>query len=53
MTDAVPDQAKGNPQKVNPTILAGQIVRRHLPYGSYPDWYDLRARGLGRQAGAC
>ncbi|MFD7476865.1 SgcJ/EcaC family oxidoreductase [Streptomyces sp. NPDC059837] len=43
LTEAVLSQAKVKPQKASPMTFAGQLLRRHLPYGAYPDWYDLLA----------
>ncbi|MFI9761409.1 nuclear transport factor 2 family protein [Streptomyces sp. NPDC051963] len=42
-TDAVVNQAIAKPQKASPTTFVGQSLRRHLPYGAYPDWHDLLA----------
>ncbi|MER5536713.1 SgcJ/EcaC family oxidoreductase [Streptomyces mirabilis] len=42
-SDAIITQAKTKPHKVSPTTFMGDMLRRHLPYGAYPSWYDLIA----------
>ncbi|MEV5510627.1 HD domain-containing protein [Streptomyces orinoci] len=41
MTDLIARQALANPAKAGPLSFPGQILRRHLPQGALPDWYDL------------
>ncbi|MFH7595563.1 HD domain-containing protein [Streptomyces racemochromogenes] len=43
LTDAIVAQALDNPRKAGPLSFPGQLVRRHLPQGALPDWYDLIA----------
>ncbi|ADI04517.1 hypothetical protein SBI_01396 [Streptomyces bingchenggensis BCW-1] len=40
-SDAIITQAKTKPHKASPTTFIGDLLRRHLPYGAYPSWYDL------------
>ncbi|MFJ3307450.1 SgcJ/EcaC family oxidoreductase [Streptomyces sp. NPDC086549] len=48
LTEAVLNQVKAKPQKAGPITFPGQLLRRHLPYGAYPDWYDrLASAGWG------
>ncbi|MFI9307357.1 HD domain-containing protein [Streptomyces triculaminicus] len=50
MTDMIVHQALANPAKAGPLGFPGQLLRRHLPPGTMPDWYDLIARsGWGDQ----
>ncbi|WP_149183631.1 nuclear transport factor 2 family protein [Streptomyces sp. TRM49041] len=41
MTDLIVEQALANPLKAGPLSFPGQLLRRHLPSGSLPDWYDI------------
>ncbi|MFI9724260.1 HD domain-containing protein [Streptomyces sp. NPDC052396] len=43
MTDLIARQALANPAKAGPLGFPGQVLRRHLPHGALPDWYDLIA----------
>jgi hypothetical protein len=43
LTDAILAQATDKPHKANPLTFAGTLLHRHLPFGAYPDWYDLLA----------
>ncbi|MFJ2821975.1 HD domain-containing protein [Streptomyces toxytricini] len=43
MTDLIARQALANPAKAGPLSFPGQLLRRHLPPGALPDWYDLIA----------
>ncbi|MEU1075927.1 MULTISPECIES: HD domain-containing protein [unclassified Streptomyces] len=45
MTDLIVAQALSNPSKAGPLSFPGQLVRRHLPDGTLPDWYDIIAQG--------
>jgi uncharacterized protein (TIGR02246 family) len=47
LNDAIVTQAKAKPRKAIPMTFPGEVLRRHLPYGAYPDWYDLLAAGWG------
>ncbi|ANZ13825.1 HD domain-containing protein [Streptomyces noursei] len=50
MTDVIVGQALANPTKAGPLSFPGQLLRRHLPPGTLPDWYDLIAQaGWGDQ----
>ncbi|MFD3309565.1 nuclear transport factor 2 family protein [Streptomyces sp. NPDC058656] len=40
-SDLIITQGVAKPQKASPTTFIGDLVRRHLPYGAYPTWYDL------------
>lgn len=44
MTDLVVRQALADPAKAGPLSFPGQLLRRHLPPGTLPDWYDLIAQ---------
>ncbi|MFE3373447.1 HD domain-containing protein [Streptomyces sp. NPDC059173] len=58
ITDAIVTQALENPAKAGPLSFPGQVLRRHLPEGTLPDWHDLIAhsawgdRPVGNAAGA-
>jgi len=41
LTEAIVAQGLRAPGKAGPLSFAGQLVRRHLPAGTFPDWYDL------------
>ncbi|MFF2196589.1 HD domain-containing protein [Streptomyces sp. NPDC058157] len=41
LTDVIVRQALDNPAKAGPFGFPGQLLRRHLPAGTLPDWYDL------------
>ncbi|MEU8434722.1 HD domain-containing protein [Streptomyces sp. NPDC029216] len=41
MTDVIVRQALDDPAKAGPLSFPGQLLRRHLPAGTLPDWYDL------------
>jgi uncharacterized protein (TIGR02246 family) len=43
LSDAILAQAKAKPQKASPMTFPGELLRRHLPYGAFPAWYDLLA----------
>jgi uncharacterized protein (TIGR02246 family) len=43
LSDAILAQAKAKPQKASPMTFPGELLRRHLPYGAHPAWYDLLA----------
>jgi hypothetical protein len=43
LSDAVLAQAKDKLQKAEPLTFPGELLRHHLPYGTYPGWYDLLA----------
>ncbi|MFJ9793956.1 HD domain-containing protein [Streptomyces globosus] len=43
MTNLITRQALANPAKAGPLSFPGQLLRRHLPPGALPDWYDLIA----------
>ncbi|MFF5537193.1 nuclear transport factor 2 family protein [Streptomyces cinerochromogenes] len=43
LSDALITQAKAKPHKASPLTFPGELLRRHLPYGAQPDWYDLLA----------
>ncbi|MFK0112297.1 SgcJ/EcaC family oxidoreductase [Streptomyces sp. NPDC091217] len=43
LSDAILTQARTKPQKASPMTFPGDLLRRHLPYGAYPGWYDLLA----------
>ena len=43
LTDAIVAQGLRAPGKASPLNFAGQLVRRHLPADTFPDWYDLIA----------
>ncbi|MFJ3308419.1 SgcJ/EcaC family oxidoreductase [Streptomyces sp. NPDC086549] len=40
-SDLIITQAVAKPHKASPTNFIGDLLRRHLPYGAYPNWYDL------------
>ncbi|MER6377036.1 damage-inducible protein [Streptomyces mirabilis] len=44
LSDAILAQATAKPQKASPLSFPGELLRRHLPYGAYPSWYDLLAQ---------
>ncbi|MEU5163253.1 HD domain-containing protein [Streptomyces sp. NPDC020875] len=44
LTGAIVDRCLENPRTAVPLSFPGQLVRRHLPPGALPDWYDLIAR---------
>ncbi|GAA2246558.1 hypothetical protein GCM10010232_37220 [Streptomyces amakusaensis] len=46
LTDAIVAQALDNPLKGSPLSFPGELLRRHLPPGTMPDWYDLIGRGV-------
>ncbi|MCF3182698.1 HD domain-containing protein [Streptomyces polychromogenes] len=41
ITDVIVRQVLDNPAKAGPLSFPGQLLRRHLPAGTLPDWYDL------------
>jgi uncharacterized protein (TIGR02246 family) len=43
LSDAVLAQAKDKLQKAEPLTFPGELLRHHLPYGTYPGWFDLLA----------
>ncbi|WP_284573941.1 HD domain-containing protein [Streptomyces sp. 2P-4] len=43
ITGLITRQALANPAKAGPLSFPGQLLRRHLPPGALPDWYDLIA----------
>ncbi|XUL93951.1 SgcJ/EcaC family oxidoreductase [Streptomyces galilaeus] len=43
LSDAILTQAKAKPHKASPLTFPGDLLRRHLPHGAYPGWYDLLA----------
>ncbi|MFF7189777.1 SgcJ/EcaC family oxidoreductase [Streptomyces sp. NPDC008222] len=43
LSDAILTQAEAKPQKAPPLTFPGELLRRHLPYGAHPAWYDLLA----------
>ncbi|MFJ7255171.1 DUF4440 domain-containing protein [Streptomyces sp. NPDC098085] len=43
LSDAIVAQALDNPLKAGPLSFPGSLLRRHLPSGTLPDWYDLIA----------
>ncbi|MGW1887417.1 nuclear transport factor 2 family protein [Streptomyces sp. NPDC001970] len=43
LSDAILTQTKSKPHKASPLTFPGDLLRRHLPYGAYPGWYDLLA----------
>jgi len=43
LTDAIVDRGLRAPGTASPLNFAGQLIRRHLPAGTFPDWYDLMA----------
>ncbi|MEV4433121.1 HD domain-containing protein [Streptomyces sp. NPDC049555] len=44
LTDLIVGQALADPAKAGPLGFPGQLLRRHLPQGALPDWYDLIAQ---------
>ncbi|GGW71590.1 hypothetical protein [Streptomyces xantholiticus] len=44
MTDLIVRQTLANPAKAGPLRFPCQLLRRHLPPGTLPDWYDLIAQ---------
>ncbi|MFG2256858.1 SgcJ/EcaC family oxidoreductase [Streptomyces mirabilis] len=40
-SDLIITRAVAKPHKASPTTFIGDLLRRHLPYGAYPNWYDL------------
>ncbi|MYX97775.1 SgcJ/EcaC family oxidoreductase [Streptomyces sp. SID486] len=43
LSDAVLAQAMAKPSKAPPLTFPGDLLRRHLPHGAHPGWYDLLA----------
>ncbi|MDT0462180.1 SgcJ/EcaC family oxidoreductase [Streptomyces gibsoniae] len=43
LSDAIVTQARTKPHKASPLTFPGDLLRRHLPYGAHPSWYDLIA----------
>ncbi|MEU9454457.1 nuclear transport factor 2 family protein [Streptomyces sp. NPDC048277] len=43
LSDAIVTQALAKPHKASPITFPGELLRRHLPYGAHPSWYDLIA----------
>ena len=43
LTDDTVAQALANPQKAIPMTFAGELVRRHLPHGAFPEWHGMIA----------
>ncbi|MFI9630581.1 SgcJ/EcaC family oxidoreductase [Streptomyces sp. NPDC052042] len=43
LTDAIVAQCLDNPRKAGPLTFPARLVRRHLPQGALPDWYELIA----------
>ncbi|KOV56849.1 hypothetical protein ADK64_40950 [Streptomyces sp. MMG1121] len=41
LSDAIIAQAETKPHKASPLTFPGDLLRRHLPYGAHPSWYDL------------
>ncbi|MEU6672320.1 nuclear transport factor 2 family protein [Streptomyces sp. NPDC046727] len=43
LSDVIVTQARAKPHKASPLTFPGELLRRHLPYGAQPAWYDLLA----------
>ena len=43
LTEAIVAQGLRAPGKAGPLSFAGQLLRRHVPADTFPDWYDLIA----------
>ncbi|MFD9568370.1 nuclear transport factor 2 family protein [Streptomyces sp. NPDC059982] len=43
LSDAIVVQALAKPHKASPLSFPGSLLRHHLPFGAFPDWYELLA----------